>query len=441
MSALTIINRIPGPGAIDVPVNATIVFDVAETSGSGLIANPSNTSIWIDGIPALVNGVYQAGFTGPESGFSTPQVDVRRFAVDPNDPLSGGTSHSIRVVTQIASQPTTIIDVTWSFFTEDLMAPAILTAKAVSLSILRVTFSEDVTGKSSSGQGDALNPSSWEVTLATQNQTRLPAVVACSVTSITKRSSVQYDLKLSPEPTPQATYDLMVDVRDIAGNLSLPPGNATTFVGFQPFVDERREYDYLSWLPGINLSEDDTGDYQNFILCLQEIGELLLYELDAWPTFLDPDTAPEDFVDAMLDDLGNPFRFSLTLTQKRKLVKLLRAIYKQKGTDQGIINAIRLFLGLEVTIEVPTLTMVGLGYSKLGVDFVLSSSELADIYTFIIVSPVVLTQDQIDKINAITRFMRRAPCHWRIESPTVVATPDHWALGYSDLGIETILHS
>ena len=68
----------------------------------------------------------------------------------------------------------------------------------------------------------------------------------------------------------------------------------------------------------------------------------------------DPDSAPAIFVELMLRNLGNPFnKVFLTLTQKRKLVKLLMRMYRQKGTARGIINAVRFLTGIIVDIIDP----------------------------------------------------------------------------------------
>lgn len=69
---------------------------------------------------------------------------------------------------------------------------------------------------------------------------------------------------------------------------------------------------------------------------------------------VDPDTCPSNFVNILLRHLGNPFvNITLTETQKRKLVKFLLPIYKQKGTEVGIVNAIRFLTGLEVDLIDP----------------------------------------------------------------------------------------
>src|SRR5690606_30992264 len=94
---------------------------------------------------------------------------------------------------------------------------------------------------------------------------------------------------------------------------------------------------------------DETGDLENFMAVLQDVLELLLGEVDRFPDILDPDLAPEPFLDLMLEDLGNPFAFDLTELQKRRLIAVLVQIYRQKGTAAGIRNAIRFFLGVDVT--------------------------------------------------------------------------------------------
>lgn len=75
---------------------------------------------------------------------------------------------------------------------------------------------------------------------------------------------------------------------------------------------------------------------------------------ESYLKIFDPDQAPEIFVKLMLKNLGNPFnKVFLTLTQKRKLVKALIPIYRQKGTRRGIINAVRFLTGIIVDIVDP----------------------------------------------------------------------------------------
>lgn len=79
-------------------------------------------------------------------------------------------------------------------------------------------------------------------------------------------------------------------------------------------------------------------------------------EVQNYAEIIDPDTAPIDFVELILVQLGNPFRdYPLTDSQKRKLAKLLIPMYNQKGLgkEKGIVTAARFLLGLEVEIIDP----------------------------------------------------------------------------------------
>jgi phage tail-like protein len=113
-----------------------------------------------------------------------------------------------------------------------------------------------------------------------------------------------------------------------------------------------RLFDLWKMIPLINRQEDDAGtqELRGFVRCLQEIVDLKLTEIDRWTEIIDPDTAPEEYLDAMLMDLGNPFRFDLTETDKRRLIGVLMDMYRQKGTAIGIVNVIRFFLGLEAIV-------------------------------------------------------------------------------------------
>lgn len=221
------------------------------------------------------------------------------------------------------------------------------------------------------------------------------------------------------------------------------PHNQIVFEGFECLHPEDRDFELLEMIPDMNVSEDETRDLEAFIKCFQEVTDILLCDVDAWSSILDPDIAPESFVDAMLLDLGNPFSFDLGLNDKRRLIRVLVPIYQQKGTEEGIINAIRFFLGVEVTIEYPAFTGGWfLGVSELGVNNLLSTADLKTRLSFIIVSPIVLTDVQRDTMIKITEYMKDARTHLikPIVEPTV--TPPQtafWIIGESLLGVDTNL--
>jgi phage tail-like protein len=175
---------------------------------------------------------------------------------------------------------------------------------------------------------------------------------------------------------------------------------------------------------------------------LQDVLELLLAEIDRFPDIFDLDLAPEPFLDLLLADLGNPFAFDLGELQKRRLAAVLVQIYRQKGTAAGIRNAIRFFLGVDVTaVSAFHGTTLILGESELGVDWVLGPSGQFALYSFDLTVNRVLTETERRQIRRIVDFMRPAHTHFiDILEPGAPAFIDHWELGMSELGETTDLH-
>lgn len=438
MSRPCLINRIPEPGDVAVLVNANIELDLTDTGGGTV--DSSATQVFVGGVLAYDGGVFQTGFTGPNSAASNPQADTLRIIIDPNNPLLGNTTFSVRVVSAITGLPLLTIDETYSFATEDLAAPQILSALATDLAVFRVSFDESMASSSATAVGDALNPASWALELVTDSTQPRPIAVTADVLSIVAITSTTFELTTDIELTHSALYRITTTARDAVGNISLAPNDTATFLGFLPEQPEGRSFNLFDMLPDKNFQEDATGDLARWVNVIQEPFELLLFIIDRFQDLLDPDTAPEPVLDAMLLDLGYPFTFDLEVVDKRRLIKILRAMYQQKGTDRGIINAIRFFLGIEVVITTPYLTGGFLGLASLGGTFVLSSSLLSNLYTFCINVPRALVGDEERRINEIADFMKRAPCHHKILAPSIPTDPDHWELGLSRLGTETILH-
>lgn len=106
--------------------------------------------------------------------------------------------------------------------------------------------------------------------------------------------------------------------------------------------------------PKIYHTNDEEGIIQLWKDMVEQVVEgERTYSL-SYQEIVDPDSAPIDFVELMLASLGNPFNsVYLTETQKRKLVKLLIPIYRQKGVAKGIENSVRFITGLEVEIIDP----------------------------------------------------------------------------------------
>jgi phage tail-like protein len=216
---------------------------------------------------------------------------------------------------------------------------------------------------------------------------------------------------------------------------------AARFTGFVPVQPSSRTFELYGLLPEINRREDETQDLQHFLACLQEVTDLVLHDIDRFTDILDPDVAPEAFLDLMLGELGNPFPFDFSVTDKRRLVNLLVAIYREKGTAAGIANAIRFFLGLEILITTFSGEGLILGESLLGVDWVLGPSLRFSAYAFEVVVPRVLEAEERRRLRQIVEYMKPVHTHFaRLVEPSVPEVVEHLELGLSELAENWILH-
>lgn len=435
---MSIFNRVPQGNEVQVPVGTNVEFDIATTSGTVTLAS---TYVWIDDVLAFSAGAFQTGFDGAASLYGNPQPDVLRIRIDPTTDFAPLAVKSVRVVS--ASSAAGSIDSLWSFMTEDLIAPSVVTALPHTPLTLRVTFDEPVLQVDATNSDDALNPSNWTIALeSTSLDDGLPAVPLDVVSVATITDSI-VELTFDWEMTPGALYRVSAtSIVDLFDNVVNPGANSALFTGYALPVPVGRDFDLLKKLPLANRVEDeDVRELEAFIRCLQEPFNLILYQSDRWTEIIDPDLADERYLDAMLADLGNPFGYDFEVVEKRRLIQLLVPIYKKKGTAGGIVDAIRLLLGLEVTISVPAFDSVfTLDWSYLGEDY-LGSSDTGNRFTFFVVSPIVLTASQREEITKIAEYMKAAWEHLGgIVEPSVPLVPDHLELGLSLLGVEWTLH-
>lgn len=449
---LVVFNRDPEPGETQVLVGTNISFDFATDAADAPDTAALQVFISVDGSPEVLAydgglGGFQPGWDGPDSAITSPDANTRHVVVDPTADF--GSLQVVQVRLELRSTAGQHLDVLYSFTIEDLTAPVLSSIKARDKDVLRFTFDEQVVQTSATAGDSALNPANYSfdrLTAADDPSINTPSVpiTAVSVEAVTTNV---VDVFLDTEMTPGWTYTgTVTGVEDLFGNVIQPPLNARDFVGFQPAVPEDRSFDAWRMIPQKNRDEDP-GDLRRFINVLNELCGLQLCLVDSFTNIFDPDLAPEEFLDAILADLGNPFEFDLDETQKRKLIRVLVPIYRQKGTTVGIVNVIRFFLGIEVEV----LAFAGEGWD-LGVDelgdsltegtAVLGPGSGFNLYAFEIESPVALTQEQRDQITDIVEFMKPAHTHFiRIIEPEIPTVIDHLELGLSELGgDEWILH-
>jgi phage tail-like protein len=243
--------------------------------------------------------------------------------------------------------------------------------------------------------------------------------------------------------TPDVAYEVAVaGVADVHGNPVLGPEDRAVFTGFRPPRPAGRRFDLWTMLPRHNRRGDLTGDLRRFIACLQEVADLLLAEGDRFADVFDLERAPEPFLDLILQDLGDPFPFDLDELGKRRLASVLVEMYRQKGTAAGIENAIRFFLGIDITAITPfTGTTLILGESELGIDWELGPSDRFARYAFNVEVDVPLAQTERRQIRAIVDYLKPAHTHFvDLVEPGLPPVFDHWELGISELGETSDLH-
>ena len=431
-----LLNAVPEGGHDRISRTANVEFEIVDLGSDGI--DLAETFVTLNGVPVYSAGVFQPGWAGPESATSTPQPNAKRFVIDPQNSFDSEQDITIEVHSKTnAGAP---LVGSWTFYIVDETFPAVASANALTTTTVHVAFNEPMTSTTSTDPNDATNPENY--TFEPLPADGIPAVTPTTA-SVEKLSSESFIVTASEAFTPGVAYSIIVaNAQDANGNAIQAPNNSATFTFSLP-VPNGRSFDLWRMIPQMNRQEDETGDLVRFIRCLQEPVDLALYDVDTFPQIIDLDIAPEPFVDQMLLDMGNPFAFaaSLSLTDKRRLLRVLPTLIGQKGLRRGIINVVRFFLGIE--IEIHSLYEDGwiIGEDELGETTYLGTNVQALIYSFEIESPIALTDDERDKISQIANYMKPAHTHLiRIIEPTVSPTADHWELGLSEIGVETILH-
>jgi phage tail-like protein len=342
---------VAGPAPLD---TTAIDFDLF---GLGSHINLGSIAVTINGTPAIVGGAIQSGFHGSIGA----SAEITHVTIAPN--ISFASNSIVTVSVSAANLSPHTNTRTWTFQVADTTAPVMSSIQALATRQLRITWSKVVDADDPVGPHDALNPALYYVqAVQPENLTPVvtggpvgpliyspaPYITVVSVAVVPSESSSVVDIFTSDELTPGITYLVTeVGVADLAGNFETSVTATTSFV---PPVPVGRALNLYRLMPLMNRQEDVTQDLLRFLNCLQEPTGLLLHDVDTWTNIFNFNLADDAFLSAILADLGNPFPFVLSTESKRQLIAILVAIYKQKGTAIGIINAVRFFLGLTITI-------------------------------------------------------------------------------------------
>ena len=430
---LHLVNRSPEPDHTDVAGDATInlsVVDVGATPGISV----ADTEVYVDGVLAFDGGAFQPGYVGPSSGYSLVGNKLT-VTVDPSADFASDAVVTVRVVTQ-TSDTVESLDATYTFAVTDTTKPAILATQATAIERVRVTFNEAV------DMTTALVAANYVVA-----PLEVPAITP-TIASVVEVDSSTVDLTLGAPLSFGLLHLLTVNnVTDLRGNAIAPGANAMVFTSVRPVQPAGRDFQLWYMVPRKNRaantprnSSSPTGDLRKFIACFQDVVDLLLYDIDRFAEILDPDFAEEQYLDAMLQDLGNPFEFELSEADKRRLLRVLVLMYLQKGTERGVKNVVRFFLGLECDVVPWVEDSWLIGVHLLGESAILGPSTSWALYAFDVEVYVDLTDEQRTRLRALVNYMKPSHTHFvNVIEPGAV-TLDHVVLGYSYLGTNWTLH-
>jgi phage tail-like protein len=426
-------NRDPGPDESGVPDTWHIALDVVDPSGNGVVL--ADLTIRVNGTLAFDGALHpnaiQAGFDALGSGYAAI-TDGQRIVLKPTVRWPSETLVSVVIFARRTIDVSAYSVDPYSFTSEDLVEPVLQSVVAVAQKTVRLEYDEPVQVVTATG--------------FTFTATTKPAVPVEPVGATASGSTV--DVELDLELTPGAGYDVSVSgVADLAGNSDTQTGS---FTGFVPAKPEGRRFDLLDMMPGTEVNNDLSGDLNYWLLCLQDVLDLMLAELDRFLDVISIDRAPSVFLDLILADLGNPFSFELDDDRKRKLASLLVGIYKESGTAKGVENAIRFFVGVEAQVVSYAETALVLGVSELNVDWILGPSGQRELYSFTVETAEELTSTQRAWIYEIAIFMKPAHTHLEFTGEGVVEPAKYpgiveavptgfWILDESELDETTIL--
>lgn len=347
---------------------------------------------------------------------------------------------TIRVVSADDGGPIDTLDQSYDFTVEDTVAPTVISVVARDHETLRVTFSEGMAATSATASKSAINPASYSLEFVPADE--YEAAVWAVISSASVVSAAVYDLVVDMPLTFNKTYQLTCNVEDDSGVDIDVLANSATFTSWQPPGWERVHcpdfYEYFSE----KARERDEGDLQRLCSVVQDQWEYMVWDAYRFPadTF-DHVTAPEQEIDRMLADAGNPFDFDLDVDEKRYLLELLPRLYGLKGTETGIRALADFFTNITITDVRPfTEACWIMGVSYLGTGTYLGPSIQRNLYSFDVIVNTELTDAQRNKLARLIDYEKVAHEHAYIVEPTDPEFIDHWSLGLSYLGLNTLLH-
>jgi len=442
-----LLNETPEDGYPWADLSPWITCEVHHTTGISL----PDLVLVVDGETAYSGGV-QPGWEALE----TTLADGYRIQLRAAAPFLSGQEVLVQAeVVPLGAGDT--LATSWEFRILDADPPAIVEVVGHDLRSVEVALTRAVVADDPTAGNDALNPDNWtlEPVPVLQDDRYIPAHPV-TVTEVVQITPARFMLTTARGDymTPDGTYTVKgANVED----LTYPAPNEiddTDGVDFQvPGRDPHWNLWYAAMREEDRRKDAQSGDLRKMIGICQDVADLTLGMVDRFYFLNDPALAPEEWLDELLGDMGNPFADLVTdVGKKRVLALLLLQFYQLQGTAEGIEAVVRFVFDLDPVTVIPfwptTMILGQVGGdagegdgSELGEDWVLGPSGAWALYSFNLEVPRQLTVDEKRQIRQVVNWMKQEREHFMdFVEPEVPEDVDHWELGLSDLDVNTDLH-
>ena len=156
----------------------------------------------------------------------------------------------------------------------------------------------------------------------------------------------------------------------------------------------------------------DTEDTSKMLEIFQYSFELMYDDTSNFLRIVDYERAEEKYLDVMLIESGWIVKVEMTLSMKRKIVKLAQYIYTMKGIAKGMIYVVKQLINIVIEIADGVEEGFILNFNELGVDTILGYSGY--FLHFIVKTPTITPEKEL-LVEKIIDFMRWAVNTFSIE--------------------------
>lgn len=204
------------------------------------------------------------------------------------------------------------------------------------------------------------------------------------------------------------------------------------------------EYDIRQEWPEQFLTQDMDAVLEEVNKIIKELRQNVVDFIN----LIDANLIREDLIDAAVFDKGFDVavdfpEIPLSIQDKRKLIFLAVEIYRSKGTGPGMVNVVFLLLQKVIEFDFLNTTSWKLGVngrSELGETTRLRTNQDKNrwVYSFNVRAIDPVTPEEKKHIISIINYMKPAHTHLiRFLEDEVI---NHWQLGRSQLGVNTLVH-